>query len=78
MPLIEAAGLSGFTWHSLRHYAVSQWIAAGAPPKTVQTWAGHANLSITMDRYGHLFPSENHKVLVDGIGEEPAIPVNAE
>ena len=78
VPLIEAAGLSGFTWHSLRHYAVSQWIAAGAPPKTVQTWAGHANLSITMDRYGHLFPSENHKVLVDGIGEEPAIPVNAE
>lgn len=69
LPLLAQIGASGFNWHSLRHYAVSQWIAAGAPPKTVQTWAGHASLAITMDRYGHLFPSASHRDLVDSIGE---------
>jgi integrase len=54
-------------WHALRHYAVSTWIEAGFAPKTVQTFAGHASLQITMDRYGHLFPSEDHKKAMDQI-----------
>jgi integrase len=45
-----------FTWHSLRHFAVSCWIEAGLAPKTVQTFVGHATLQMTMDTYGHLFP----------------------
>src|SRR5215831_11937613 len=28
--------------------------------QTVQTFAGHASLQFTMDRYGHLFPSDDH------------------
>jgi len=43
-----------FNWHALRHFAVSSWIEAGFAPKTVQTFAGHASLQVTMDRYGHL------------------------
>jgi integrase len=35
--------------------------------RTVQTFAGHASLQITMDRYGHLFPSEDHKKAMDQI-----------
>ena len=27
------------------------------PPKTVQQRMGHASIAITMDVYGHLFPS---------------------
>jgi integrase len=54
-------------WHALRHFAVSTWIEAGFKPKTVQTFAGHASLQITMDRYGHLFPSEDHKKGMDQI-----------
>jgi integrase len=77
LPLLDKVGAKGFNWHSLRHYAISQWIAAGAPPKTVQTWAGHATLAVTMDRYGHLFPSASHRTLVDGIGEETAVPESA-
>jgi integrase len=69
LPLLQQVGATGFNWHSLRHYAISQWIAAGAPPKTVQTWAGHATLAITMDRYGHLFPSDTHRAIVDSISE---------
>ena len=56
-----------FNWHALRHFAVSTWIEAGLTPKAVQTFAGHASLAITMDRYGHLFPSEDHRNAMDRI-----------
>ena len=56
-----------FNWHALRHFAVSYWIEAGLSPKTVQTFAGHSSLEMTMDRYGHLFKSENHRLAMDGI-----------
>jgi integrase len=56
-----------FNWHGLRHFAVSCWIEAGLTPKTVQTFAGHASLQVTMDRYGHLFPHEDHKKAMDQI-----------
>lgn len=56
-----------FNWHALRHFAVSCWIEGGLSPKTVQTFAGHASLQITMDRYGHLFPADDHKQAMDQI-----------
>ena len=31
-------------------------IAAGANAKALSTYLGHANIAITMDRYGHLMP----------------------
>ena len=43
------------------------WIEQGLSPKTVQAFAGHASLQLTQDRYGHLFPSEDHKVAMDKI-----------
>jgi integrase len=58
-----------FNWHALRHFAVSCWIEAGFAPKTVQTFAGHASLQVTMDRYGHMFPSEDHKKTMDHIAK---------
>jgi integrase len=69
-PTLEAADVSDINWHSIRHYAVSTWIEAGLAPKTVQTFAGHSSLQVTMDRYGHLFPSDDHKVAMDAIAEE--------
>lgn len=59
-----------FNWHALRHFAVSCWIEAGLSPKTVQTFAGHSSLQVTMDRYGHLFKSDDHKKAMDAIGAE--------
>jgi integrase len=56
-----------FNWHALRHFAVSCWIERGLAPKTIQTFAGHASLQVTMDRYGHLFPSDDHKKAMDQI-----------
>ena len=58
-PAVERAGLTPLRPHDLRHTAVSMWIAAGASPKEVAVKAGHASVSFSFDRYGHLFPSED-------------------
>jgi integrase len=59
-----------FNWHALRHFAVSCWIEAGLSPKTVQTFAGHSSLQVTMDRYGHLFKSDDHRKAMDAIADD--------
>lgn len=56
-----------FSWHPLRHFAISCWIEFGLQPKTIQTFAGHSSLQVTMDRYGHLFPKESHREAMDQI-----------
>jgi integrase len=48
--------VGGVRIHDLRHTAVALWIAAGAGPKEVATRAGHTLVSVTLDRYGHLYP----------------------
>jgi integrase len=71
LPLFDIArGVEHFNWHGFRHFAISMWIEAGLTPKTVQTFAGHASLQVTMDRYGHLFPSDDHKRAMDGIATQ--------
>jgi integrase len=68
LPLFDALkGVNRFNWHGLRHFAVSCWIEAGLAAKTVQTFAGHASLQVTMERYGHLFPSDDHRKAMDQI-----------
>jgi integrase len=58
-----------FNWHAFRHFAISSWIEAGFAPKAVQTFAGHSSLQVTMDRYGHLFPDDDHKRTMDQIAK---------
>jgi hypothetical protein len=67
---IETALQAHGHWHALRQFAVSTWIERGAQPKTVQTWAGHATLQLTMDTCGRLFPSNDHSKLMDAISKE--------
>ena len=57
-------------WHDLRHYAISCWIEAGLPPKAIQEFAGHSSLQMTMDLYGHLFPSADHHRAMEQIANE--------
>jgi integrase len=70
LPLFSETKAKRFNWHGLRHFAVSTWIEAGLSPKTVQTFAGHSSLQVTMDRYGHLFPSEDHNRAMDRIAQQ--------
>ncbi|MET4032088.1 integrase [Bradyrhizobium sp. JR7.2] len=39
-------------------------------PKTVQTYIGHTMLQMTMDTYGHMFPSGDHAKAMDTIAAE--------
>ena len=43
-------------------------IAAGVNAKALSTYLGHANISIAMDRYGHLMPGNEEEAagLLDG------------
>jgi integrase len=59
LPATRVAGLDGLRIHDLRHTAVALWIAAGANPKEVAARAGHASVSFTLDRYGHLYPESD-------------------
>jgi integrase len=52
----KAARLDSITLHECRHTFASLAIAAGANAKALSTYMGHANISITLDRYGHLMP----------------------
>ncbi|MEK6251856.1 MAG: tyrosine-type recombinase/integrase [Actinomycetota bacterium] len=52
----KAAGLRRITPHECRHTFASLMIAAGVNAKALSTYMGHANISITLDRYGHLMP----------------------
>ena len=50
------AELDRLTPHEGRHTFASLMIAAGVNAKALSTFMGHANISITLDRYGHLMP----------------------
>ena len=78
-PAIRAAGLEPLRPHDLRHTAVSLWVAAGASPKQIATWAGHTSVSVVLDRYGHLFPGHEDTVLarLEDLGRTAALPSSA-
>lgn len=42
----------------LRHTCASLAISAGANVKVLQTLLGHKTATLTLDRYGHLFPDD--------------------
>ncbi len=60
IPALRRANIQGHVRvHDLRHTAVSLAIMVGAHPKEIQARAGHSSITVTMDRYGHLFPGQD-------------------
>jgi integrase len=58
-PAVAAAGLpQGLRVHDLRHTAASLAIRENASVKIVQAMLGHRSATQTLDRYGHLYPSD--------------------
>lgn len=58
------AGQDGLVFHELRHTAATLAIAQGAHPLAIKERLGHSSITVTMDRYGGLFPR-----LEEAIGE---------
>ncbi len=57
-PALIRAGLSPETrFHDLRHSYASLLIAAGGHSKAIQERLGHSSITVTLNTYGHLFPS---------------------
>ena len=50
--LLEPIGM-----HEARHTFASLMIGAGVNAKALATYMGHSSVTITLDRYGHLMPS---------------------
>jgi integrase len=59
----KAAKVEPITLHECRHSCISTWIAVGVNIKAASTYAGHASIAITLDRYGHLMPNADVEAL---------------
>jgi integrase len=63
--IVSKDGSPKYGMHALRHFYASWCInrrqdgGLELPPKTVQARLGHATIVLTLDRYGHLFPSSD-------------------
>jgi integrase-like protein len=57
-PAVQTAGLQALRPHDLRHTAAALLIAQGAHPKAIQSHLGHSSITVTLGRYGHLFPDD--------------------
>ena len=53
------AGKRRLRWHDLRHTCASLLIAQGYPADAIKAYLGHASITTTFDRYGHLLPSRD-------------------
>jgi len=56
---LDRTGIRQVRFHDLRHTYVSLMIEQGAHPKYIQEQVGHSSIQVTMDTYGHLFPSQS-------------------
>jgi integrase len=54
--LCKKAGVGHFRFHDLRHWNATQLIGAGHDVRTVSGRLGHAQASMTLDRYAHALP----------------------
>jgi len=76
-PTLTIAGLRKMRIHDLRHTYASLLINQGENLKYVQEQLGHASITTTVDRYGHLMPdahvgaSQRLDATVFGNGPEP-------
>ena len=52
----ELSAVAPIRVHECRHTYASLMIAAGVNAKALASYMGHASITITLDRYGHLMP----------------------
>jgi integrase len=57
LDLLRKSGLPKIRLHNLRYTHASLLLLAGVHPKAVSERLGHSSITITLDRYSHLFPT---------------------
>lgn len=79
-PALREAGLRKMRIHDLRHTFASLLINQGENLKYVQSQLGHASITTTVDRYGHLMPDAHvgasQRLDATVFGREASIPVD--
>jgi integrase len=60
----KVAKLTPITLHECRHTFASLMIAAAVNPEALQTFMGHSSITVTLARYGHLFPDSEGEAAV--------------
>jgi integrase len=67
------------TLHEARHSFASLCIAAGVNAKAISTYMGHASITTTFDRYGHLMPGNEDEAAgrvasyLDSLGQAASV-----
>ena len=59
---IDKAEVRKIRVHDLRHFHVAYLIHQGVQPLIIKERLGHRDIKITLNTYGHLYPSEQRKV----------------
>jgi len=83
-PAAKKLGLSGVTWHLLRHSHATMLDGVGTPIGTMQALLGHSAPEITREIYLHAIPEEQRRAvesverLVLGPKLDPSLVSNAE
>lgn len=62
-PACRMIGRPDLRFHDLRHTHVGLLIAQGWHPRAISERVGHSTVRLTLDRYGHLFPSLDEQMI---------------
>ena len=63
--ILKEAGIAERRFHDLRHSAATILLEMGVHPKLVQELLRHTKISTTMDRYSHVTPDMQRKMMDD-------------
>lgn len=56
------SGVKPIRVHDIRHSHVAYLIYQGVDPLTIKERLGHKDIQMTLNTYGHLYPSQQKKV----------------
>ena len=72
---IDKAGIKKIRVHDLRHSHVAYLIFHGVQPLIIKERLGHKDIKVTLNTYGHLYPSEQKKVagMLDSLRNQNAL-----
>lgn len=61
--LLKAANIDAANFHCLRHTFATRAIESGVEIKTLSEILGHADVSTTLNKYGHSLPEQKRKMM---------------